>query len=204
MKRKEVTPTNQPINLSQATIGDKFITGYGEEATLLGPNTKADPDKYPWLLLVGELYSSFTNKGIYSSFTNEGIYCRNQPNSSANLVNKLEEPKDSSTLPIPVASDWVKMAMEIAALRDKLLSGTNRDYGHSSHATTLTMLTDTWIDTICGLNDLQKQCVAHGAHGAHGAHQTVSLRVRDPEWADAHDGLCSVCAPGMGRCSRKE
>lgn len=55
-------------------------------------------------------------------------------------------------------NDWTRMAMSLDAIREKLLDGTHGVFAGSD---SVTVETDTWVQTVIELRREQKQCAAY-------------------------------------------
>lgn len=56
-------------------------------------------------------------------------------------------------------NDWTRLAMSLDAIRETLLDGT---HGMFAGSDSVTVKTDTWVQTVIELRRAQKQCVAYG------------------------------------------
>jgi hypothetical protein len=56
-------------------------------------------------------------------------------------------------------NDWTRLAMSLDAIRETLLDGTR---GVLAGSDSVTVLTDTWAQTVIELRKAQKQCAAYG------------------------------------------
>jgi hypothetical protein len=56
-------------------------------------------------------------------------------------------------------NDWTRMAISLDAIRNKLLDGTHGVFAGSD---SVTVKTDTWVQTVIELRREQKQCAAYG------------------------------------------
>jgi hypothetical protein len=56
-------------------------------------------------------------------------------------------------------NDWTRLAMSLDAIRETLLDGTHGVFASSD---SVTVKTDTWVQTVIELRRAQKQCAAYG------------------------------------------
>ena len=56
-------------------------------------------------------------------------------------------------------NDWTRLAMSLDAIRETLLDGTHGVFAGSD---SVTVKTDTWVQTVIELRRAQKQCAAYG------------------------------------------
>jgi hypothetical protein len=56
-------------------------------------------------------------------------------------------------------NDWTRLAMSLDAIRETLLDGTHGVFAGSD---SVTVKTDTWVQTVIELRRAQKQCTAYG------------------------------------------
>jgi hypothetical protein len=70
-------------------------------------------------------------------------------------------------------NDWTRMAISLDAIRNKLLDGTHGVFAGSD---SVTVKTDTWVQTVIELRREQKQCAAYGEFYKHNALQQQRKR----------------------------
>ena len=56
-------------------------------------------------------------------------------------------------------NDWTRTAMNLDAVREKLMDGTHGVFAESD---SVTVRTNTWVATVIELRRIQKQCAAYG------------------------------------------
>jgi len=87
----------------------------------------------------------------YSKTASSNLNCPPPPFSCHNRFILLPEKE--------IENDWTRTAMNLDALREKLLNDTHGVFAGSD---SVTVLTNTWVATILELLRIQKQCASYG------------------------------------------